>query len=134
MKTLNLIILLILLIAGCVPNKQDKNIKLLVSRISNEQIDWDGSYVGLLPKVKDDEIKNIEAHGKLTNDLLLNELTDPNKFVTAHYLLTKINLKEIKISSTHWNNLKISLHASGTEDYHTEQIKDIVKFWNQHLK
>ena len=87
-----------------------------------------------IPSFTDRRINEIEKCGKQANAYLLTALKDQNKFVTAHYLLVKINLNQYHVSSSHWHKLQIDLHADGTTDLHPKQLDQIINYWENKLK
>jgi hypothetical protein len=60
---------------------------------------------------------------------LLEALADPDRFAAAHVLLTMMGGKGYNITASHWNGLRVTLHADGTEDLHPEQMDDIRRMW-----
>jgi hypothetical protein len=58
--------------------------------IANSDITWDGSYIGLTPRIEGEASKNVLALGAPATAALVAALDDPERFAAAHVLLTQI--------------------------------------------
>ena len=101
----------------------------LVGQLRNADIEWDGNIFGLWPSVNGDVARRLLDLGPEATQALVEALADPERFAAAHVLLARIRRKEHSISATHWNGLRVTLHADGTEDLHPEQIEDMRRIW-----
>ncbi len=119
------------LVAGCalVPTASKSDPTDLVALLANTDIRWDGTYLGLHPFVEGKSAKQLLGLGKQASPALRKALSNPDKFAAAHVLLTQIEKKEYQMSASHWNNLKVDLHADGTVNLHLEQIDKIKAMW-----
>ena len=84
-------------------------------------------------RISGDAASTLERLGSSANSWLLDAFDDSDKFAAAHVLLTKINMTEYNLSGSEWNHLQIDLLHDGTVDFHTEQIPELVSFWNRRL-
>ena len=98
-------------------------------RISNTDVTWDGTYFGLFPdlhgaslEVSPEDISAVPA--------LLDALSDPQRFVAAHVLLTKICGGEYSLSATNWNDLSVRLFADGRSEISAQQIPKLQQLWS----
>ncbi len=128
-----IVVLCLGLVAGCshLPTTRDADPLSLVARLRNADVTWDGNYFGLQPTIEGKTAKQLLVLGKQASPALRKALSDTDKFVAAHVLLTKTEEKEYQVSGSHWNNLKVDLHADGTVDLHPEQIEKIIAMWNK---
>ena len=119
------------LVVGCAlfPQTGKPDPDALVAILTNADIRWDGTDLGLHPFVEGRPANKLLGLGKLASPALRKALSDPNKFVAAHVLLTQIEKKKYQISASRWNNLSVNLHADGTVNYLPEQITKIMAMW-----
>ncbi|HDZ22257.1 hypothetical protein LCGC14_0274960 [marine sediment metagenome] len=101
----------------------------LVAELRNSDVVWDGTYVGLQPTIKGDVATRLLGLGDRAAPALRQALASPDKFASAHVLLTKIGGLGYKSSASHWNGLQVTLHADGTVDLHPQQIDTIRAMW-----
>ena len=104
-----------------------------IQHLSNTDLRVDGNYFGLDVRISGDAASTLERLGSSANSWLLDAFDDSDKFAAAHVLLTKINMTEYNLSGSEWNHLQIDLLLDGTVDFHTEQIPELVSFWNRRL-
>ena len=125
--------LCIAFVTGCVPGPQAEHADpaALVNQLRNSDIRWDGTFFGLHPFVERQTAKQLLGLGRQASPVLRKALSDPEKFVAAHVLLTQIEKKEYEVSASHWNNLQVGLNADGTVDLHPEQIDKIKAMWKK---
>lgn len=133
----------LIILAGCgsngdkfdVTEKKPLTTDRLMPHLTNSEIEWVSGAIGLEPKLKGTVSKRIFARGAAANDNLLYALRSKNQFVAAHVLLTKINLgKYFKLSSRHWNHLKVKMNPdTGEIQYDESQIPALIEFWNAAL-
>ena len=131
MKYLSFIALLLVL-SGCQSYQDELKVRRSVSVLTNSDVVWKGSFKSLVG-TPNSKVKVAENYGKRTNKYLLSALKYRDTFVTAHYLLTKINLKEYETRFSDWNGMKITISAEGVVNFHPEQRDKLIKFWNEKL-
>jgi hypothetical protein len=86
-------------------------LELLIRRLANADIRWDGSYAGLLPAVEGDSARQLLAAGEAAIPHLFGAMGDPSKFAAAHVLLTL--LSGVEHDAVPWNGLAVELSADG---------------------
>ncbi len=123
------------LTAGCalIPTRRTSDPDVLTKALTNADVQWNGNILGLQPTITGSAARQLLALGKQASPSLRKALTDQSKFAAAHVLLTQIEKKEFHLSASHWNNLKVDLHADGTVDLHPEQIEKIKAMWKEEL-
>lgn len=125
------VVLCITLVGGCaaeLAETTDDAVALAVE-LRNSDIEWDGTFVGLWPHVKGEAAKRLLALGERASPALRAALDDPEKFATAHVLLTHLEMNKYEVSVSHWNGLKVDIHADGTVDLYPEQMPEIKAMW-----
>jgi hypothetical protein len=101
----------------------------LTSKLRNDDVTWDGNYFGLSPFVTGDTAVSLLRYGRRATPALLDAIEQPDKFATAHVLLTEIWQNQYPLSAAEWNHLRVTLHSNGTLDFHPEQIPAIRTYW-----
>ncbi len=98
-------------------------------RISNADVAWDGTYFGLFPslhgaslKVSPEDISAVPA--------LVDALSDPQRFVAAHVLLTQICGGEYALSAAAWSGLSVRLLSDGRAEISEQQIPKLQQLWS----
>ncbi len=79
--------------------------------VGNDAVHWDGVRFGLSPTLSD-KAERLVVRGEVNVPALLDCLTDPQRFVTAHVVLTRISDLAYETFPT-WNGLNVDLRASG---------------------
>jgi len=104
------------------------NIATLVAQLSNADIRWDGTFVGLVPKIVTGSARQLLAIG---NDdaipQLIRALEDESKFVAAHVLLTFLSALEYR--TTPWNGLNVDLLPDGQARFDVQQRFELARRW-----
>lgn len=106
------IIILLALAAGCAPVPRSPGPSPSPG-ISNDDITWEGTLLGLYPMVRGEEPRKLLTLGREAVPGFRAALAHPDKYAAAHVLLTLIEGEEVELSSTHWNGLRVSLTADG---------------------
>lgn len=121
--------------SGCIvlTDKID-NPSILAASLNNSDVLWDGNFIGLQPTVNGETAKRLLSLGKDAVPALQTALSDTNRFVAAHVLLTQIKKKQYQGSGSHWNGLQVDLYADGTIDFHPEQMDKIKALWKEEQK
>jgi hypothetical protein len=79
----------------------------LIGQLSNSDIEWDGSIVGLLPRVIGDAARQLAQAGELAIPALVEAVDDDSMFVAIHVLLTL--LSGVEYPTIPWNGLEVEL-------------------------
>jgi hypothetical protein len=127
------------LLAVCAAQFQERtafvgdNSMLEASRIpNNSAVHWDGTRFGLVPTLST-EAETIVAAGQSAVPALLDALTDPNSFVTAHVLLTRITRVQHETFPS-WNGLKVDLRATNEVEIDPEQRHRLADQWKRYFQ
>lgn len=102
----------------------------IFSGLSNADVQWDGTYIGLVPILVNDQIGRVLDQGDNVVPELIDALTDENLFVIAHVLLTKISGVE-HAAFPAWNGLVVELTADGTVKIEPEQRFGLANRWRR---
>src|SRR5580765_1977320 len=94
------------LLTGCAGSKMTQS---PVSKIRNSDIRWDGTYLGLQPRIIGASAKVLREPASTVQVSLIAALGDENRFVAAHVLLCKINKVISPIDASTWNGLRVEL-------------------------
>jgi len=109
------------------------NSMLEASRIPNNRaVRWDGTRFGLVPTLST-EAETIVAAGQSAVPALLDALADPNTFVTAHVLLTRVTGVRYE-TFPRWNGLKVDLRATNEVEIDPEQRTRLAGQWKQYFQ
>jgi hypothetical protein len=106
----------------------------MVYTLANNQVNVDGSYVGLIVRLDNANADQLRQMGPRATPYLLAALSDGNRFAAAHVLLTDINCREYSFSAEHWNQMRVSLYADGRIDFHPEQIPQLRQYWDSQVR
>ncbi len=141
-KIVNIISLLLLaviiiwgyseMIANSFENQISKDTLELVNKITNEDVAWDGTFIGLMPKLGGATLR-LRDSKKDINPLLVEALLDQDKFVAAHVLLTYRTALTISASGSEWNGLKVQLKSNGETAYDDNDLNELQKYWMEKL-
>src|SRR4051794_22310271 len=77
---------------------QGSAVARLIEHLSNADIRWDGTFVGLVPSIVSDSARQLFDIGDDAIPQLINALEDESKFVAAHVLLTLLSGVEYNTS------------------------------------
>jgi hypothetical protein len=133
---------------GCTPKKESLETKVVknaeviassddLSRIANDNVQWNGSYIGVVPELRGPAIKVLkqiaeehQAGRHETRDKLVSLMEDPDRFIVAHVLLTKsLFEKKYSIDGSHWNGLEVRIPSNGVAQIDPRQRADLVVKW-----
>jgi hypothetical protein len=106
---------------------------LNVRSISNDDVEVDGNFVGLMVQIDTPAANALRKQGPTANSALVAALRDKDRFAAAHVLLTNINDKSMYISAGEWNGMRVTLHADGRGDFHPEQMPALEAKWTERL-
>jgi hypothetical protein len=102
-----------------------------VAKIKNSDISWDGTYVGLIPRITGAGSAEVLKVGDAAVPALIGALDEPDKFAAAHVLLTQIQMAGVDrpLSASQWNGLRVDLSADGSVRVYPEQREELKAFW-----
>ncbi len=101
--------------------------ELLIRRLANADIRWDGSYAGLLPAVEGEAARQLLTADETAIPHLLGAMDDPSKFVAAHVLLTL--LSGVEHEAVPWNGLAVDLAADSAVRIDPAQRVELARRW-----
>jgi len=102
-------------------------ISRLVDQLSNNDIRWDGTFVGFVPTIVSDGARQLLTIGGAAVPQLVSALEDESRFVAAHVLLTLISAVEHQTGP--WNGLAIDLAADGKTHIDAHQRFELARRW-----
>ncbi len=127
MKQASLLLLAVLLVScDSTPNA---GVERAAAELRNTDIVWDGSYLGLVPRISGPPARYLAGHAESARPYLLAALEDSDKFAAAHVLLSIASGQPAKASSTEWNGLVVSLRPDGSAQFQPEQRPQLVAMW-----
>ncbi|BAM02131.1 MULTISPECIES: hypothetical protein [Caldilinea] len=98
----------------------------------NSAIRWDATRFGLLPLLSE-TAEELEQAGEALIPTLLDALLEPQHFVVAHVLLTRITGIRYETFPT-WNGLSIELRADGEVHIDAEQRHELYRRWQSYFQ
>lgn len=112
----------------------DSNIFVTVKGLTNDDLEWSGTYVGLIPRLSEAAKSVSESNCKCVLLELEPLLRDPDRFAIAHVLLTFIVPNRIDVEAPYngaeqWLGLHVDLLADGSVTYNHEDIPVLMKKW-----
>lgn len=115
-------------------SREDTHVMRAVAELRNSDVEWDGNYFGLKPTISGSSAKYLADNAKIARKYLLNALDDPEQFAVAHVLLTELQEgASYSVSATHWNGLRVTLHADGRVQLFPEDRSALKEFWHKKL-
>jgi hypothetical protein len=102
----------------------------LLADLSNSNVQWDGNRFGLMPTLSGAAANQLLDMGPAALPALLEALSDPDKFVSAHVVLTKLSGVEYQ-SFPAWNGLEVILSADGTVSIDPAQQPVLIERWRR---
>ena len=98
----------------------------------NTAVSWDGTTFGWLPTLSSDaESRVLEGHAAVAG--LLSAMSDADRFVTAHVLLTKVTGMRHESFPT-WNGLKLDMRADNTLIIEPAQRDELAQRWQKYFQ
>ena len=107
-------------------------IQRMVDSISNTDIRWDGTFIGLTPTVVSDSARQVLAWGSRAAPQLVRALEDESRFVVAHVLLTLMSGAEHH--AVPWNGLDLDLLPDGRVKVDARQRFELAQRWQRWLQ
>lgn len=101
----------------------------IIVNLSNTDIRWDGTFVGLAPTVVSDSARQLLASGEVIIPYLVKALEDDSKFVVAHVVLTLVS--GVEYHTMPWNGLKVDLLPDGQVKVDAAQRFELVRRWQK---
>jgi hypothetical protein len=102
----------------------------LVEQISNADVAWDGSQLGLTPTVLSPAAGRLVRHGPAAARALIALMSDPDRFVAAHVILTLAS--GVAYSAfPEWNGLVVKLGADGVVEIDADQRFAMADRWQR---
>jgi hypothetical protein len=98
----------------------------------NDSIQWDATRFGLLP-ILSVETEQVIQRGEAPVPVLLEALLDPQHFVAAHVLLTRITGVRFETFPT-WNGLTVEIRADGSVNIESEQRHQLSRRWHVYFQ
>ena len=99
--------------------------------LSNSDVEWHGTPEGLYAALATERAKRIaKADAATAIPELINALSDANKFVAAHVLLTSLSGVEYSAFPS-WNSLQVDIKADGQIIIDSEQRHELVRRWQR---
>jgi hypothetical protein len=111
----------------------DFYVRWAVSQLHNHDLEVDGGFIGLSVSCKNPLVNDIEWLGRWANPALERALADPERFAAAHEMLRSIRNRRWTATTTHWDEMRITLHDNGRVDFHPEQRPQLQALWRQRL-
>ena len=99
-----------------------------VTQLTNEDVTWKGTWVGLKP-VLSQRAENVLETGTNAVPDLLQAIQDNNQYAVAHVLLTKILFARFSFSEAHWNQLPVQIPSYGTPFYGPNAHAIVREYW-----
>lgn len=113
--------------------------KAAARRVRNSDVAWHGGVLGLTPQLQGEASTLASSLGEPLVAPLLDALADPERFVAAHVLLTKLTgeyelirpLPGVAQAGKRWNGLRVQLHADGSVTYDPDDIPILQRRWHE---
>jgi hypothetical protein len=102
----------------------------LIEGISNADIIWEFNFAGLAPTFTGGAGNRLMKKVESPIPDLLAALSDPDKFVVAHVLLTQLTGIEYETFPT-WNGLTVDIAAAGTVTIPSDQCYSLARRWQR---
>jgi hypothetical protein len=94
---------------------------------TNDAVEWHGTRYGLHPALSD-EAEAVRMQGDAIIPALIGALDDPDRFVTAHVLLTRLAGVQYD-TFPDWNGLYVDLRADGNVVIDSDQAPELAARW-----
>jgi hypothetical protein len=107
---------------------------ILVSQLSDEDIDWDGNIAGLQAKPSGWPARFILLRGGACVPQLIQALDDDSRFAAAHVLLSYLTQESRSVSGGEWDSLHVDLDANGRTEIPAHQRPRLKQLWHDRLK
>lgn len=102
----------------------------LAEDITNTDVKWSGNYAGLSQTLTSDAGQRLIDLGEQAIPRLLAALSDADKFVAAHVILTQLSKVEYEAFPA-WNGLAVDMAEDGSVSIDPQQRFDLVRRWER---
>jgi hypothetical protein len=100
--------------------------------LSNDDIKWDGDYIGLIPTVDGSHSRKLlEIKSDSIDRALIKDLDEDKKYVAAHVLLTLRHKISFARDERQWNGLHVTLDSTGKASYLAQDKKILFQAWSE---
>ena len=102
-----------------------------IRELSNSDVEWHGTAEGLnaaLATARAKRLAKADAEAVITE--LITALSDVNRFVAAHVLLTSLSHVEYSAFPS-WNGLQVDIQADGHAIIDSEQRHELARRWRR---
>jgi len=99
---------------------------------TNDAVRWQGTRFGLIAELSD-EARGLLTRGESILQLLLEGLSDPRRFVTAHVVLTRITGVPYETFPA-WNGLEVTVEANGDVTIDSSQREQLELQWRRYFQ
>ena len=130
MKSTAELCILSLLILGC---HQQERIEPSVSPINNTNVYWVVDSCGALPYIRDSVDFDILDATQISDECLLERLSDPDAWIAAHVILTRRYVHTLSGGPLDFNNLKVHVTRDKNEVDPSQRSK-IQRQWLAYFK
>jgi hypothetical protein len=105
------------------------NQPIVLDQISNNDLRWDGTALGLQPRIESSAAIRLVSDRSIADDELKRVLRDPQRFAIAHVVLTMRSGKVASFDANQWNGLRVRLEASGMASYQAADMETLAQAW-----
>jgi hypothetical protein len=107
--------------------------KELIGAIRNHDVKWELMFSGLIPRLEGATFLVGKYCEPDVTGQLVSALDDPDRFVAAHVLLTRL-LKETSQTGGYYDRLHVVLHGDGSTNIDVAQRGKLKQMWMERLK
>jgi hypothetical protein len=104
-----------------------------VAALRNTDVEWDGTTLGLVPTVTSPGAQRLLRYGTASAHRLVAALSDPDRFVAAHVILTLVS-GVAHDTYPDWNGLTVDIGADGRVGIDPDQRFALVRRWRRWLQ
>jgi len=132
--TIGVMLLTLLLITSCQSKVSpvSKDTQQLILNMRNSDVQWDGTFIGLLPNFQGPTLA-LQKIDEPIEPLLVAALLDEERYVAAHVLLTDRTNGSWTDTAEYWNGLRVHLYADGSVSYEGNDRNELHQYWIKKL-
>lgn len=97
--------------------------------LSNRDVTWDGNLLGLTPSLSEQAQVFLNHYPESGDAQMLEALTDEDRYVLGHVILSMKHDQSFAGDGDHWNGLRVVLKADGSSEYAPGQRADLERRW-----
>lgn len=101
-----------------------------IGELRNGDVEWHGTTLGFHAALATDRAERLSRAEAEVIPELIKALSDPNKFVAAHVLLTSVTRLEYSTFPS-WNGLQVDIKADGQVIIDPEQRHQLARRWKR---